>query len=59
MAAYAAKSEHDYRAESDRDALVRAAEIVGDRLRLRAAMGLMRKQKSGMDRMLTVLCKRK
>lgn len=50
-----AKADYNYRAEADKDSLLRAAEIVGDRIRLRDAMHCMRKQQTGMDRMLTVL----
>lgn len=44
-----------WRAESDRDTLNRAAEVVADRIRLRAAMKLMRQQQRGVVRMIGVL----
>ena len=47
-----------YQADCDRDALLRAAEIVGDRLRLRNAMARLKKQQSGASKMIHVLSKR-
>lgn len=57
-AAPALSEERDWRAESDKDSLLRAAEIVADRIRLRAAMAKMQKQKRGLDKMLNVLARR-
>lgn len=48
----------NYQAECDRDTLMRAAEVVGSRLRLRAAMRMMKKQQMGASKMIHVLSKR-
>lgn len=58
-AAQSAKRERDYRAENDQRTLMSAAEVVADRVRMKAAMALMKETRQGMDKMLEVLTGRR